>query len=132
MLKSPIIESDKKSQIIKELFTDRVHKMTMSFYDIITKKNREKFLPAIAREFHIQYNSSHKIGMAKVTTVFPLDDSLRADFKQLISNFTDENTVELEEEIDQELIGGYQLKIGWNQIDESLRGKLNKLKLKFS
>jgi F-type H+-transporting ATPase subunit delta len=70
--------------------------------------------------------------MAKVATVFPLDDSLRDEFKHLIGQFTGQRAVELEEEINEELIGGYVLKLDGKQLDESLRGKLNELKLKFS
>lgn len=132
MLKNPIISNDIKSKILREIFYGKVNAITSSFFDIITRKNREMLLPAITREFHLQYNIIHKIGMAKVTTVFALDDSLRADFKHLIGQFTGKKEVELEEEIDDQLIGGYVLRLGGKQINESLRSKLKELKLKFS
>ena len=132
MLKNPIINNYIKSKILKTLFQERVHEITLLFFDIVTRKNREKFLPRITEEFHLQYNALHEIGMAKVTTVFSLDDDLRHDFKQLIGQFIGKDRVELEEETDQDLIGGYILRVEGKQIDESLRGKLKELTLKFS
>ena len=122
----------RKPGILTALFDGRVNAMTMSFFGIITKKNREMLLPLIADEFHQQYNVLRGIGMAKVTTVFPLDESLREDFKQLAGAFVGKQEVELEEEVNEELIGGYLLKLEGKQVDESLRGKLKELSLKFS
>ncbi len=132
MLKNPIISNHMKSQILMALFHGKVNEITTTFLNIITRKNREMFLHAITREFHLQYNIIHEIGMAKVTTVFPLDDSLRSEFKHLVGHFTGNKEIELEEEIDDQLIGGYVLKLGGKQINESLRSKLKELKLKFS
>ena len=132
MLKNPIIHNYMKLHILKEVFQGKVRAITTSFFNIITRKNREMLLPEITNEFHLQYNVINEISMAKVATVFPLDDSLRDEFKHLIRQFTGQRAVELEEEINEELIGGYVLKLDGKQIDESLRGKLNELKLKFS
>jgi len=132
MLKNPIIKNHIKSKILKTLFKSKVHEMTLLFFDIVTRKNREKYLQGITEEFHVQYNALHEIGMAKVTTFFALEDDLRHDFKQLIGQFIGKEQVELEVETNQDLIGGYILRFEGKQVDESLRGKLKELKLKFS
>ena len=132
MLNNPIIHNYIKSKILKTLFQEKVHEITMLFFEVVTRKNREMFLPRITEEFHLQYNALHGIGMAKVTTIFSLDDDLRQDFKQLIGQFTGKDQIELEEVTDEDLIGGYILQLEGKQIDESLRGKLKELKLKFS
>src|SRR5215204_2067632 len=56
MLNNPIIKHDKKRDILEALFKGKVNPITMAILDIITKKNREPLLPAIAREFHNAYN----------------------------------------------------------------------------
>ena len=132
MLKNPIIRNYMKLHILKEIFEGKVHAITTSFLNIITRKNREMLLPEITKKFHLQYNVINEISMANVATVFALDDTLRDEFKHLIGKFTGQGAVELEEEINEELIGGYVLKLDGKQIDESLKGKLNELKLKFS
>ena len=132
MLKNPVIRKEKKHQIIKTLFSGRVNKVTYAFYEIMLRKNREKYLPETAIEFKNQYNVLNEIGMAKVTTVFPLDQSLRDEFKRLVKEFTGNKEVELEETIDKALVGGFVLTLGDRQMDESLKGKLKELELKFS
>jgi len=132
MLKNPVIRNDKKRQILKELFFNRVNKVTYAFFEIMIRKNRGKYLPETAVAFKHQYNAVHEIGMAKVTTVFPLDEDLRNEFKRLIKSFTGKRQIELEEVTNKDLVGGFVLNLGDRQMDESLKGKLNELKLKFS
>lgn len=132
ILKNPIINHYKKLSILKELFESRVNALTMSFFEIISRKNREDVLMSIANVFHIQYNLFKDVEMAKVSTVFELDDSLRNQFKNVIQQVTGRQGVELEEIVDKELIGGYILNVEGKQVDESLRGKIKELKLKFA
>ncbi len=132
MLRNPIINHEKKLNILKSLFNDRVHHMTSAFFEIITRKNRESVLHTIANEVHKQYNTLKGVEMAEIKTTFALDDELRAEFKSVIAKATGKNGVELKEEVDKELIGGYVLRVGGQQIDDSLKGKLKELKLKFS
>src|SRR5688572_7171171 len=68
LLKNPIVKHDKKRDILERLFKGKVNPLTLAIFDIITKKNREPILPAIAREFHNSYNEYKGIGKAVVTT----------------------------------------------------------------
>src|SRR5687768_7285284 len=67
MLQSPVIPHDKKSEILSKIFKGKVHSLTMAFFDIITRKNREPLLAAIAKEFHNVYNEYKGISRATVT-----------------------------------------------------------------
>lgn len=132
MLKNPVISNERKFGVIKALFEGKIHPFTLSFFRIVIQKNREMLLPAIAEELRQQYNALKGISIAKVYTVFPLDESLRSEFKNLVRAYTGKKEVLLEEEVDEDLIGGYLLKVAGKQVDESLRGKLKELSLKFS
>ncbi|GJM27419.1 MAG: F0F1 ATP synthase subunit delta [Cyclobacteriaceae bacterium] len=132
MLKNPVINNHKKASILKKMFKGKVHAATITFFEIITRKHREMLLPAMAEEFHNQYNLLHDIGMAKVATVFELDEPLRQEFKSLVAHYSGNSKVELEEEVDPDLIGGYLLKLEGKQVDQSLNGMLKELSLKFS
>lgn len=132
MLKNPIINHDKKLGVLKELFSGKVHEITMSFFEIITRKHREAVLYAISKVFHQQYNVLLEVQMATVSTTFPLDEILREKFISVITEATGMKGVELKEQTDPELIGGFVLRVGGSQIDDSLKGKLKELKLMFS
>jgi F-type H+-transporting ATPase subunit delta len=131
MLKNPIVRSEKKSAVLKAAFEKRLNPVTMSFLQIITKKNREPIMDAIAEAFITQYDKLKGVERATVITTVPLTDTLREKFKAIVLKTTGGKLVELEEKIDQKLIGGYVLRVGDQQIDGSIRNQLNELRLQF-
>jgi F-type H+-transporting ATPase subunit delta len=132
LLRNPIVKHDKKRDILEAIFKGKVHPLTMAFLDIITRKNREPLLPAIAEEFHNAYNDYKGVGKASITTAIPLDATLRAEFEKLAVHYSPANSVELKEKVDPEMIGGFILNVGDRQVDASIKNKLKALKLKFS
>lgn len=131
MLKNPIVRAEKKSAILKAVFASRVDPVTMAFFEIIAKKNREPIMDAIAQEFINQYDRMKGVDRATVITTIPLTEALRQKFKGIVMETTGSKLVELEEKIDERLIGGYVLRVGDQQIDGSIRSQLNDLRLRF-
>lgn len=131
MLRNPIINHSKKKAVLYAIFQDKVTPSTLAVFDIITRKNREKVLPELAESFVIQYRQYKEIDKATVTTPFPLTDSMRADFIRMITEKTGRK-VDLEEKVNPELIGGFVLKIGDQQMDNSVKGKLSALRYEFA
>jgi F-type H+-transporting ATPase subunit delta len=132
MLKNPIIKHSKKREILEKIFKGKVHPLTMAIFDILTQKNREPLLPGIANEFHAAYNLYKGIGRAYITTAVPLDGELRVEFEKIVRQLTEKGDVELTENVDKEMIGGFLLKVGDRQLDASMKNKLKALKVKFS
>jgi F-type H+-transporting ATPase subunit delta len=132
MLKSPVIRHDKKKDILEKLFQGKVNKLTMAIFNIITSKNREPLLPAIAKEFHNAYNIHKNIGKASVVTAVPIDEKLRAEFQQIVQKLSDRKTVELTEKVDPSLVGGFVLNVGDKQIDASVKSKIKSLRMTLS
>ena len=131
MLKSPIIPHFKKADILKKTFIEKYNDLTIQAFDLITKKNRESALESIASEFVHLYNEKKGIAEVEVTTSFKTDAGMKQAFEKLAKNITGKEPA-LTEEVDPEILGGFILKLGDKQIDESVRGRLNDLKLKFS
>lgn len=127
-LRSPVVRHEKKLAILKAIFKDKVNPVSYSIFEIITRKNRESILDAIAAEFITQYNTYKGIQKALITTSIPLNATLRDKFNKIVADATG-RTVELEEKVDEKLIGGYILRVGDRQIDASLKSRLNELKL---
>jgi len=132
-MRSPVISSEKKLGILKALFEKSgATEATLSFFEIISRKGREQVLPDIAREFQALYQLHHSIQVAEVTTTFPLDETLRAEFIKIVLEISGKKEVELTEKINPELIGGFVLKVNDRQLDESLSSKLRELRNEFS
>ena len=132
MLQSPVINADKKLNVLNALFAKTATPLTAAFFRILAQKGREGVLLDIAKEFHRQYNVHNNIQEAEVVTTFALDEDMRSSFVDLVREISGSQKVELKEKVDADLIGGFVLTVGDKQIDESLSSKLNQLKLKFT
>jgi F-type H+-transporting ATPase subunit delta len=128
-LKNPIVNNYQKLKILTKIFKDKVDDITFKFIAIVTRKSRENVIPEMASEFLVQYRKYRKIELVEVTTPIVLDKKLRSEFEKLAKNHVGKGwTVDLIEKVDKELIGGYIVKIGDRQIDDSVSSKLRDLK----
>ena len=132
VLKNPIVNSEKKLSILKALFAKGAQEITLTFFDIVSRKNREAILLDVAKEFVIQYNIHSSIQVAYLTTTFAIDDVLRKTFIEIVKEISGLSEVQLVEKIDPELIGGYIIKVNDRLLDDSLSTKLRILKTQFS
>ncbi len=128
VMNNPIVRHDKKLGILKNIFENRVNDVTFSILTVLTKKHRENLIYSIADEFQKLYNTQKGIQKATVTTVSPLTDTQRKEITTLVAKSTGKEVI-LEEKTNEDLIGGYVLKLDDKQFDTSIRKKLNDLKI---
>jgi len=128
---SPIIKHGDKLAILKKLFQAQFHPVSFSIFEIITKKNRERFLPDIASAFLRLYGDFKGIQQAEVSSSTALTEAQRNQIIDLVKQYTGKE-VALVEKVDEQLIGGFVLRVGDQQIDDSIRRKLNDLKISFA
>ena len=131
MLKSPIIKGDKKLAILNEVFGNELSSISKTFIEIIIRKKREFYLADIAQEFINQYKQHKKILTAVITSANGLDDTLRKKVLEIVKNSV-KSEVELVEKVNKDLIGGFVLKVGDNQIDASILRQIKNLRRSFS
>lgn len=127
VLRNPIINHDKKRNVLHAIFDKKMNKLTLAAFDLITKKNRENILIDIATEFQIQYNILKGYQEADLTTTIKLDDSLRKKFNDLVENISKKKSM-LNEIVDEDIVGGFVLNVGDRRLDNSIKSQLNQLK----
>ncbi|MBG8553210.1 ATP synthase F1 subunit delta [Hymenobacter guriensis] len=132
LLRNPIVNHDKKLAILRAVFGGKVSDLTEKFFTIVTQKNRESALEFIGSEFRTQYNQLRGVQTAEVTTATPLDAPTRLQVVQMVREQTGLQQVTLTEKVDASLIGGFVLRVGDQQIDDSVRYRLRKLRSEFS
>ncbi|MFM7023662.1 MAG: ATP synthase F1 subunit delta [Flavobacteriales bacterium] len=131
LLESPVVKADKKQEIFKAIFGDKVTKLTMSFLLILASKRRENILKDIAIAFEERYYEHKNILKTVIRSVNGVGDSVKNKVRELVKA-TYNSEVEIVEEHDPKLIGGFILKVGDKQIDNSIKSKLEKLRKNFS
>lgn len=131
LLASPIVKTDKKHSIIEAVFGSELGELSMAFIRLITSRRREYLLEGIAAAFLTQYKVHKNILVAEITSVIPLDETLRAQLKGLFKD-VDFSELEMTEKVDPSLIGGFVVRVGDQQIDASLSQRIGELKQEFS
>ena len=133
LLKSPIVNPDKKATILKEIFSGKFDELTMAFINIVLRKGREGYLPDIVEEFLSQYRALKNISTVKLTTAKEISEaSLNAIRQQLKSSSATEANIEIETAVDPSLIGGFVIEFDDKLYDASVAHKLGQLKKQFS
>lgn len=128
--KSPIINTDKKDAALQSLFSGKVNEILLSFFKIITRKNREYYIEDIVQAYADLYKVYNHQQTAWLTTAIPADDEIRRKMLELIKRSTSDE-IELKEEVDPEIIGGFILRWGDRQVDTSVTKKLHSLRQDF-
>jgi len=131
LLSSPIIKSDKKQNIMKSLFESKLGKLSLAYLNIIAAKRRENFIEPIAEQFLELYKDYKGIISVIFTTAVPADDKIKNKVTELVGGFT-KKEIDLIEDIKTDIIGGFILRFGQYQFDDSIRKKIMKLKREFN
>lgn len=130
LLKSPVIKADKKKAILNKILGGNVSEMTLAFVTIITSKSREYLLMDIAYAFVEQYKKLKGIITAELTSAIELPEDLKKKILDLLN--PNNQTVEVIEKINKDIIGGFIVRVDDKQVDASVQRKIAELKQEFS
>ncbi|MFZ4398473.1 MAG: ATP synthase F1 subunit delta [Bacteroidales bacterium] len=130
MLSSPIIRTDKKQAVVKEIMGNHLSQISLSFLLLILKKRREANLRGIAIEFIEMYHEFKGIKTAHLETAMPLDIETKSEFKAILTEQS-KKIIELSEEVNPNIIGGFIVTIDDKQADNSIATKIQRLRKEF-
>jgi F-type H+-transporting ATPase subunit delta len=132
LLKSPIINPDKKGNVINAIFSGKVDKTTLAFLNILVKKGREMYFPEIFDSFIHQYKDLNNISTVLITTASKMDDETLDKIKnKLMQSSITQEKVEIETKVDPDLLGGFVIEIEDKLYDASVAHQLDELKREF-
>ena len=131
MLKSPVINSDKKEKILEAITNNKINEITASFLKLSVNKTREYSLPEIVKAFIGQYNKLNNIHQVKITTAVPISEKIQHSIVNKITSTTSIKKIDLETAVDDQLSGGFTLEMEGNLIDASILRDLNDVKKQF-
>ena len=127
LLVSPVIRTEKKQKVITAIFEGKINDLSLRYLNIITRKKRESFIKQIAEEYIVNYKKFKNIFTIHFESVTEISADLRKKVIQLLEDRTGAN-IELVEEINKELIGGFVLKYDDFKYDASIEYMLRRLK----
>jgi F-type H+-transporting ATPase subunit delta len=133
MLRSPVIKGDKKIAIINAVIGGQLEApLSKAFINLLVNKGREGNLPEIAHAFINQYKVLKNIKTVTLTTATPVNAAVKeAIHAKVKSGMSADTTIELNEEVNPDLIGGFVLQMDDKLFDASIRRDLNDVKAQF-
>ncbi|MEM1258683.1 MAG: ATP synthase F1 subunit delta [Bacteroidota bacterium] len=97
----------------------------------LADNKRIDLLQEVAFKYMVQHEKMKGEAIAVVTTAVPLSTALEKQVLAKVKELTD-SKVSLENKIDENIVGGFILRIGDLQYDASVANKLNRLKREFT
>jgi F-type H+-transporting ATPase subunit delta len=131
LLKSPIVNPDKKDKILDAITAGKVSVITTTFIKLLIAKGREIYLGEIAHAFIDQYKAYKGIRTVKLTTAVPVSEELKKAIVDKVSAGRNAANIELVTAVDEKLIGGFVLEIGDEMVDGSVAFDLKNIKKQF-
>jgi len=128
MLANPIIYSDKKQRILEEIFRGKVHDLTLKFFSVLSKNNRDEVLGYIYTEYKLEYNRIKNIHEVSVVSASDLNAQNMKEIEALCQKIYKTGTIAIQHTIDPNLIAGIIIKTEHKQFDLSVASRLRKIK----
>ncbi|GAA4309919.1 ATP synthase F1 subunit delta [Pontixanthobacter gangjinensis] len=126
MLTSPVVKDSIKKSALLEIFKD-LDTITKGAIDIMITNGRISILHLVARQYIVLYNDLNNVRQAVVTTAIPLDGQLKSIVLAKVKELTG-SEASLKNIVDEDIIGGFVLRVGDMQYDASVSRNLTRLK----
>ncbi|MGB0837523.1 MAG: ATP synthase F1 subunit delta [Flavobacteriaceae bacterium] len=130
VLESPVIKSDLKLAVLKDLFESKVNAICVGLFNVLVENKRLPLLRDIAAQYNVLYNHFKAVDRAIVTTAVPLSADLETKVLAKVKELTGKEAA-IENVVDSSIIGGFILRIGDLQYDASISNQLNSLRQAF-
>jgi len=130
VLNSPVVSDTIKKSALLEIFKG-INPLSVNAIDTLITNKRIAILPEVAKQFSVVFDKLKGTQVATVTTALPLTNDLKLKVLAKIKQLTGKEA-EVENIIDEDIIGGFILRIGDLQYNASIANQLSKLKREFT
>tara|TARA_R110001583_G_C5613007_1_gene405479 strand:- start:109 stop:645 length:537 start_codon:yes stop_codon:yes gene_type:complete len=130
MLNNAVIKSESKKAILLAVFP-KLNKMSSNLFDVLISNKRMNLLNEITLQYTILFDAANGKEVAKVTTAIPMTTALEAKVLAKVKQLTNKEVI-LENIVDENILGGFILRVGDKQYNASVSNSLNKIKREFT
>lgn len=130
-LSNPSVPASSRIEVLERIVSDEVSGAQRNLLSLMVRRGRFEQLPAVIREFRRLFRLREGIVEATVTSAATLDAAEIAALQTRLEAMTGKS-IELSQEVDPELLGGVQVRVGDQLIDGSVAGRLERLRHEFT
>ena len=125
-LMGAVAPAEPKKRILRSLFDGRINAVTLTFLQVLVDHRRVDVIETIEASFRKVADERGGIVRATVSSAVPLSQEELDETRQRLSRITGAQ-VEIEQRLDETLIGGMVVRIGDRLIDGSVKGQLRQI-----
>ena len=126
---NPDISDEEKGAYMLKLAGGRPGSSLDKFLLLVVRNNRAEYLQKISLAYVDLYREAHEIAHVVITTAAPMPEAEVNAIIDIVKRRLGAMTLEIEQKIDPELIGGFTVKINGLVLDASVKRELNELRL---
>ncbi len=127
---TPFIDSKKKIAAASEIFRN-FSPVAQNLISLVIRQGRETQMKNIAQEFINKVEDLQGIQRVSLTTATALTDDNVREILRTSGLVNGDRQFDLKVNMNPEILGGYVLRVGDQQVDASVRTKLNQLRKEF-
>ncbi len=127
---NPILTEEKKIEILREIFGNKVGKDSLEFLFFVVKKGRDEIIYDILKRFIELRDEKLNIVKVLVTSAFELDEKQKEEIKRKLTDYLHKD-VRMKYKVTPSLIGGFTVRVGDTVLDASVVHQLELLRNKF-
>lgn len=124
---SPIIKPSLKKSIFTEVFKKHINDQSLAFFILVIKNGREAFIGDICRNFDDLFRKEKNILEAKLITASVINKKTVEKIKTMLAE-ANKAEINMINNVDDNLVGGFILKLDEKQLDASVATKLKQMK----
>ena len=131
ILRSPLVSKEEKKDLITKVFDGKLSQNMINFLKILADKDRLALLADIEKDFKVLLNEKNNILEGIVITAVPMKEE---EVKELQTKLSAKynKTVVLENEVDKSVLGGVLVRLVNEEIDGTVKNRLDKMKEQLS
>lgn len=131
ILKSPLVSKKEKKELVDTVYKDKVSNEILNFMRILVDKDRISVIKEMSIEYKNLLNQKNNVIEAVAVSAVPLEEAQMEALKVKLSSTTGKN-VEITNEVDETILGGILIRMGYEEIDGTVKTRLEKLKKELS
>jgi F-type H+-transporting ATPase subunit delta len=131
VLDNPTLTTEDETSLILQLMGDGLNQDGQNFVSVLAEYGRLALLPTIAELFELLKANHEKTMDVEVTSAFEVSDQEKIELGAALQRML-QRDINIETEVNKALIGGVVIRAEDTVIDDSVKGRLEKLSMELS
>lgn len=127
---NPTLSDEVRGRVVLALSGASVPESLGRFVDLVFSHNRESLLGEMARAYVVLYRKHKGIVHARVTAATAMDETTQHRLKEHLRSIYG-GEIEMDVEVNEQLLGGFILKVDGKEMDGSVKGQLERIRNSF-